>query len=83
MLDSSSRLVGIVDKEINGLVVALLTRGAVPQNVNFALKTAIIRNFLDTHDIAYAHAAPSRTMDSGEVGAQARHFTVRISCGGG
>jgi len=82
VLDSSGRLVGIVDKEINGLVVALLTGGAVPQNVNFALKTAIIRNFLDTHDIAYAHAAPGRTMDGGEVGTQARHFTVLITCKG-
>jgi S1-C subfamily serine protease len=81
LLDGEGHLIGVVTSTLNGMVLALAT-GAVPQNVNFAVKVAIVRNFLDSHDITYAHAASARELPAADVGDLARKFTVRIECGG-
>jgi S1-C subfamily serine protease len=80
VLDESGRVIGVVSESLNGVAVAVIT-GALPQNVNFAIKSAIIRNFLDTRQIDYAHAAPGHDLTSGDVGDLARKFTVRVACG--
>jgi S1-C subfamily serine protease len=79
VLDESGHLLGMVSGSLNGMAVAVVT-GLLPQNVNFAVKTTIIHNFLDTHTIAYAHAAPGHDLQPGEVGELARKFTVRVEC---
>lgn len=80
VLDESGRVIGVVSEMLNGIAVAAVT-GALPQNVNYAIKSAIIRNFLDTRQIDYAHAAPGHDLSSGDVGDLARKFTVRVACG--
>jgi uncharacterized protein len=81
LLAGDGHLIGVVTSTLNGMVLAVAT-GAVPQNVNFAVKVAIVRNFLDSHDITYAHAASARELPAADVGDLARKFTVRIECGG-
>jgi S1-C subfamily serine protease len=80
VLDESGRVIGVVSEMLNGIAVAVVT-GALPQNVNYAIKSAIIRSFLDTRQIDYAHAAPGHDLTSGDVGDLARKFTVRVACG--
>ncbi|HZB92926.1 MAG TPA: serine protease [Stellaceae bacterium] len=82
VLDASGRVLGIVSSSLNGVAFATFT-GMLPQNVNFALKAAILRNFLDTNQIGYAEAAAGEEMSPGAVGDLARKFTVRIECRAG
>ena len=60
----------------------MLIAGIAPQNVNFAIKATIMRNFLAAQDVDFAHAAGGSDLSTTEVGALARRFTVRIECGG-
>lgn len=82
VLDASGRVIGIVSSSLNGVAFATFT-GVLPQNVNFALKAAMLRNFLDTNQVDYAEAATGEEMAPGAVGERARKFTVRIECRAG
>jgi S1-C subfamily serine protease len=79
VLDGSGRVIGVVTGTLNGMVLAVLT-GAVPQNVNFAVKASVVRNFLETHDVAFAHAGSGHELAAGDVGDLARKFTMRVDC---
>jgi hypothetical protein len=81
LLDSSGSVIGVVTGTLNGVVLAVAT-GTIPQNVNFAIKTAVLRNFLDTNGIGYASAAPKREISPADIGELARRFTVRVECQG-
>jgi S1-C subfamily serine protease len=79
LLDRSGNLVGIVAARINDVAVAKVT-GSLPQNINFAIKTSIVREFLDANRISYL-AAPSETkLDPADVGETATKFTVLVRC---
>ncbi len=80
LLDGESNVIGVVTGTLNGLVLAIAT-GALPQNVNFAVKTSVVRNFLDTNGIHYLSATARRVgRSAADIGAAARNFTVRIEC---
>jgi serine protease Do len=55
LLDLSGNVVGVVSARINELAVAEAT-GSLPQNINFAIKSTIIRSFLEAHQITYETA---------------------------
>ncbi len=52
LLDMSGNVVGVVSAKLDALKLASVT-GDVPENVNFAVKYLIVRNFLDTHAVRY------------------------------
>jgi Trypsin-like peptidase domain/Cation transporter/ATPase, N-terminus len=52
VLDDSGRVVGIASSGLNGLVVAMAT-GALPQNVNFAVKTDVAKAFLEANRVGF------------------------------
>jgi S1-C subfamily serine protease len=79
LLDGSGHVVGVVSSQLNAGITATLT-GAVPQNVNFAMKAAIVRTFLDTQGVRYSRAPSSTELTPGTVGDLARKFTVRVEC---
>jgi len=80
LLDGAGHVVGVVSSQLNAGLTATLTGGAVPQNVNFAVKAAIVRTFLDTQSVHYGRAASSTELAPGAIGELARKFTVRIEC---
>jgi serine protease Do len=51
LLNPHGEIIGIVAATLNPLRVAAQTGGALPQNVNFAIKANIIRAFLKTNHI--------------------------------
>jgi len=55
-------------------------QGHIPQNINFAIKTLVARNFLDANDIAYELAPSEATLTAADVAEQARQYTVLIEC---
>lgn len=79
LLDSSGAIVGVVVSMLDALAIAKAT-GDVPQNVNFAIKTAIVRVFLDSNHVVYRVVPSTQRLDVPEIAARARQFTVRIEC---
>jgi S1-C subfamily serine protease len=79
LLDLSGNVVGIVSARINDVAVAELT-GTLPQNINFALKSTVIRDFLDAHQVNYSLAQSDQKLDPADVGEQATKSVVMIEC---
>jgi serine protease Do len=84
LLDMSGYVVGLVTSQLNAF--ATIPSGSIPQNVNFAIGTPIITNFLSTKGISTqlntlerlekAELAPDDVADI------AKAFTVQIYCKG-
>lgn len=53
VIDSTGNLIGVVSRKIDALVVAKAT-GDIPQNINFAIKSDVLKAFMDVNDIAYS-----------------------------
>ncbi len=80
LLDRSGGLIGVVTSRINDFAVVEAT-GAVPQNVNFALKANVAVNFLEAHSIGIETTEPRGGEDPlTEIAERARRFTVHITC---
>ncbi|HVI51188.1 MAG TPA: serine protease [Candidatus Sulfotelmatobacter sp.] len=79
LLDQSGRLVGVVVSKLNAMMVASST-GDMPQNVNFAIKSQIVSNFLETNGVAYEAQPPKGKLSTADVGDLAKSFTVMIKC---
>jgi S1-C subfamily serine protease len=79
LLDMSGRLVGVVTAKLNAVAIAGMT-GDIPQNVNFALKEAVVRSFLDANSVTYAEAPDATAASAADVGEAAKKFTVLVEC---
>jgi len=79
LLDREGNVVGIIVSTFNGGMLALVT-GAIPQNVNFAIKTSVAEAFLDVHHIGHAAASARPGLSPADLGERARKFTVRVEC---
>jgi S1-C subfamily serine protease len=79
LLDLSGNVVGIVSARINDLAVAEVT-GSLPQNINFAIKSAVIRTFLEAHQIAYETAQSSAQVGPADVAEAASKSTLLLEC---
>jgi S1-C subfamily serine protease len=80
LLDSTGALVGVVAAKLNALKVARAT-GNIPENINFAIKTGALRDFLDNSVVMY-RVTERREMkkETAEIAKGARGFTLLISC---
>jgi S1-C subfamily serine protease/uncharacterized protein len=79
LLDLSGNVVGVVSARINELAIAEVT-GTLPQNINFAIKSAIIREFLDAHRVDYLTNQSVTKIDPADVGEMATRSTVMLEC---
>ena len=79
LLDLSGNVVGVVSARINELAIAEAT-GTLPQNINFAIKSAIIREFLDAHRVDYLTSQSVAKIDPADVGEMATRSTVMLEC---
>jgi S1-C subfamily serine protease len=81
LLDTSGLIVGVVSAKLDGLRVARAT-GNIPENINFAIKTGAIRDFLDNSVVAYETAPAGSELKTSEIANNARAFTLLITCTG-
>jgi hypothetical protein len=54
--------------------------GSLPQNINFAIKSAIIRTFLDAHQVGYETAPSTTKMEAADVAEAASKSTFLLVC---
>ncbi len=79
LLDENGLIVGIVESKLNTLAVLKVT-GDVPQNVNFAIKSTIAENFLDTNGINYSVSTSREHLSPADIGDIGKAISYRISC---
>jgi S1-C subfamily serine protease len=79
LLDTSGQIVGMVAAKINALKFVRAT-GNIPENINFAIKTGAIRDFLDNSIVPYQTAEPNGELKTAEIAGNARGYTLLISC---
>ncbi|MDE0626657.1 MAG: hypothetical protein OXH99_09685 [Bryobacterales bacterium] len=79
MLDGSGNVIGVVVSRLNAPGVARAT-GSIPQNVNFAMKGAVARMFLEIHGVPYGRAGGDKKLSTQAVADLARGFPVAVEC---
>ena len=79
LMDGSGHVVGVVSAKLNAIGVLRVT-GAIPENINFAIKPGAIRDFLDNSVVAYETAAPGTELKTSEIADAARAWTLLITC---
>jgi S1-C subfamily serine protease len=79
LLDNAGKVVGVVAAKIDAIKVAKLT-GTIPENINFAIKTGALRDFLDKNAVAYRIGAPDADAKTADIARNARAYVLRLSC---
>ncbi len=79
LLDAGGEVVGIVAAKLNALKFARAT-GDIPENINFAIKTGALRDFLDNSVVAYQTADVKNELKTADIARNARAFTLLIAC---
>jgi S1-C subfamily serine protease len=79
LLDQAGNVVGIVTAKMNAVKMAEYT-GDIPQNINFAIKASLARDFLDIKEIDYEISQSRDAQKLTDVFQQAKKFTVPIEC---
>jgi len=77
--DASGNVVGVVSAKLDALKMFKAT-GDIPQNINFAIKTGALRDFLDNSAVPYQTAEPGSEMKTADIASAARTYTMLISC---
>jgi len=79
LLDSAAHVIGVVTAKLDAVAIAKRT-GDIPQNVNFAIKTEVLRPLLRTNDVAFDEEVSDRALSTADIADLARGFTVQIEC---
>jgi S1-C subfamily serine protease len=81
LFDTTGQIVGVVTGKLDGLRFAAAT-GNIPENINFAIKTGALRDFLDNSVVPYQTAEPKAELKTTEIAGNARAYTMLITCTG-
>src|SRR6478752_3603230 len=79
LLDTGGEVVGVVAAKLNALKFARAT-GNIPENINFAIKTGMLRDFLDNSVVPYQTTDSKNELKTSDVARNARASTLLISC---
>ena len=79
LLDGAGNVIGVVESKLDAARAAKMT-GDIPQNINFAIKGAVVRSFLDIHGVAYVRRPSNTKLTSEQLAERARTFTVAVHC---
>lgn len=79
LLDMSGNIAGVVTQKLDALAVADAV-GTLPENVNFAIKSGVVRDFLDKANVEYRVAASDTTSTAADIARGARSYTFLIWC---
>lgn len=79
LLDGYGNVVGVVTSKLNALA-AIAATGDVPQNINFALRSATLLAFLSSHSIATKAPHSDQTLSPPDLAERATSFSVAVLC---
>ncbi len=79
VFDAAGNVVGVLSSTLNALQLAKV-RGILPQNINFAIKSAIAQNFFEAKGVGYETAESTAELRPVEVADRAKNFTYLIEC---
>ncbi|TCO11988.1 trypsin-like peptidase [Camelimonas lactis] len=80
LVDAYGNLVGVVTAKLNAIKV-MAASGDLPQNVNFAVKSALAASFLDSRQVQYATGGPGeRKLEAADLAERARRASVFVTC---
>ena len=79
LLDGAGNVIGVVASTLRATDAAKITAD-IPQNVNFAIKGAVVRSFLDIHGVAYDRRPSNAKLTPEQLAELARTFTVAVHC---
>lgn len=72
-------MVGVVSARLDAIKIAKAT-GSLSENVNFAIKSAVLRTFLDINDVVYGTRKQGKKRETTDVVDEAKGYTVLIGC---
>lgn len=79
LFDVAGNVVGVVVTKLNAKLVADET-GDIPQNVNFAVKAFVAKDFLKSQGVAFRTAPSTAKRSNADVGDIGRQVTVLVEC---
>ena len=79
MLDESGNLSGIVSSKLNAIAVANYT-GALPENVNFAIKSKYLVDHLKANNVNFEYSSSSDELKKSKIARAAKDYTVKVKC---
>lgn len=79
LLDARGQVIGVVSSSIDALKVAKFT-GDIPQNINFAIKESVAKEFLQSHDIPYTEGKVGAAISAADAGEIAKNYSVQLKC---
>lgn len=79
LLASSGDVIGVVAAKLNALKFVKAT-GNIPENINFAIKTGALRDFLDNSVVPYQTTDAKSELKTADIARIARNFTLLVSC---
>jgi len=80
LLDLTGALVGVVSSKLDAITMVRAT-GNIPENINFAIKTGALRDFLDNSAVMYqVTERREANKEVSEIAKNARAYTLLISC---
>ena len=78
VLDKGGNIIGVVVSTL-GMNTAVET-GAIPQNVNFAIKASIVRVFLDSNNVAYGTGVMDGRLNVSQISETAGQSVLLVEC---
>jgi hypothetical protein len=81
LLDQSGNVVGVVTSKLSP-IWAIRATGDLPQNVNFAIKASLVREFLDSRGVQYVTRPSQTRLETTDIAETARGGVVSIQCFG-
>lgn len=79
LMDAGGLVLGVVNARISDVAVLGAT-GAVPQNINFAIKGSVATSFLDAHSVPYSSVETAPELTLVAIAERAKRFGVFIQC---
>jgi S1-C subfamily serine protease len=79
LLDVNGAIAGVVSGKLDAIKFARAT-GNIPENINFAIKTGALRDFLDNSAVSYRLAETQDRKETADIAKAARGFTLLITC---
>ncbi len=73
------QVIGVIASKLDALRVVKAT-GDIPQNINFAIKEAVVKSFLQAHSIPFNEATKGPALSPADVGEIAKNHTVLLQC---